>query len=119
MKLPIAVVLLCAALPAFAQQGKHCVVDLRGNQVCGVRANQCILDRYRAAWCAPAEGTATKDRYDEVVCGAGACVKNVYGEIVCAGEPGGAISTEPSGKMSCGGGCVPASRTACQRMTQD
>lgn len=85
MKLPIAVVLLCAALPAFAQQGKHCVVDLRGNQVCG----------------------------------AGACVKNVYGETVCAGEPGGAISTEPSGKMSCGGGCVPASRTACQRMTQD
>jgi len=61
-----------SALPAFAQEAKHCIVDLRGNQVCGSRADQCILDRYRSAWCAPAGGIATTDRYGKVVCGAGA-----------------------------------------------
>jgi hypothetical protein len=108
---------LLGATPAAAQEAKHCVVDLRGNQVCGVRADQCVLDRYRSAWCAPANGMATRDRYDEVVCGAGACLRDVRGDIVCAGEPGGATVTDPAGRISCAGGCVPASRAACRLMT--
>jgi len=76
-----------------------------------------MLDRYRAAWCAPANGTATKDRHDEVVCGAGACLRDVHGEIVCAAESGGATATDVSGTTSCAGGCVPASQAACRLMT--
>jgi hypothetical protein len=109
--------LALGALPAFAQEAKHCVVDIRGNQVCGTHASQCVLDRYRAAWCAPANGTATKDRYDEVVCGAGACVKDLHGEIFCAADAGGATSTDVSGQTVCAGGCIKASRTACRAMT--
>jgi len=119
MRRPLAFILALAALPAIAQEAKHCVTDLRGNQVCGTRAEQCILDRYGAAWCAPANGTATKYRYDEVVCGAGACLKDVRGDIVCAGEPGGATVTDASGTTSCAGACVPASHLACRRMTPD
>jgi hypothetical protein len=117
VRLLLTLLVALAALPSFAQEVKHCIVDLRGNQVCGTHADQCMLDRYRAAWCAPANGTAMKDRYDEVVCGAGACTRDVRGEILCAGEPGGAVSTDVSQKTTCAGGCVPASRTACRQMT--
>ena len=117
MRLLLTLLFALAALPALAQQAKHCVVDVRGNEVCGTHADQCTLDRYRAAWCAPANGTATKDRYGEVVCGAGACRRDINGEIVCAGEPGGVVSTDVSGKNTCAGGCVPASRAACRQMT--
>ena len=117
MKAVVVGLLLLAAFPALGQEAKHCVTDLRGNQVCGTHAQQCILDRYRAAWCAPASGTAMKDRYDEVVCGVGACLRDIRGDIVCASEPGGATSTDVSGKASCAGGCVPASRQACRQMT--
>jgi hypothetical protein len=114
-----ALLLVLVALPAAAQDARHCVVDIRGNQVCGIRPDQCVLDRYRAAWCAPANGVAMKDRYDEVVCGAGACFKDVHGEILCAAEAGGALSNDVSGRTSCAGGCVPATRSACRRMTPD
>ena len=117
MSRPILFILALAALSATAQEARHCVTDLRGNQVCGTRADQCILDRYGAAWCAPANGTATKDRYDEVVCGVGACLKDVHGDIVCTGEPGGATVTDATGNPSCPGGCVPASHLACRKMT--
>ena len=119
MRLALALLFTLAALPSLAQERKHCVVDLRGNEVCGTHASQCTLDRYRAAWCAPANGTATKDRYDEVVCGAGACRRDINGEIVCASEPGGAVSTDVSGKTTCAGGCVPASRGECRSMTSN
>jgi hypothetical protein len=119
MRLLAALLVLAASLPAAAQEAKHCVTDLRGNQVCGSRADQCILDRYRAAWCAPANGTATKDRYDDVVCGAGACLRDVRGDVVCAAEGGGATVTDVSGRTTCAGGCVPASRDACRRMTPE
>ena len=116
MRTGVALLLLLAA-SAFGQEAKHCVVDLRGNQVCGTRPDQCILDRYRAAWCAPANGTATKDRYDEVVCGVGACLRDPHGEILCAAEAGGATVTDAAGKTTCAGGCRPASASVCRRMT--
>jgi hypothetical protein len=119
MRLPGILLLVLAVLPAVGQEAKHCVTDLRGNQVCGTRADQCILDRYGAAWCAPSNGTAAKDRYDEVVCGVGACMKDVRGDIVCTGEAGGATVTDVTGQTSCAGGCVPASHLACRRMTPD
>jgi len=117
MRRAIAWLFMLPALAAGAQGSRHCVVDLRGNEVCGTHSNQCILDRYRAAWCAPANGTATKDRYDEVVCGAGACIKDLHGEILCAVEPGGATSTDVSGNPACAGGCVKASHSLCRAMT--
>jgi hypothetical protein len=117
MKALTALLFILAALPASAQEAKHCVVDIRGNQVCGIRADQCILDRYKAAWCAPANGTASKDRYDEVVCGVGACLRDVRGELLCAAEAGGATVTDVSGTTTCAGGCVPASQSACRLMT--
>src|SRR3954464_7757986 len=107
-----------APLDAASQDADRCVQDIRGNQVCGVRAGQCALDRYRNAWCAPDDGAAMKDRYDEVVCGAGACVRDARsGDISCVSAAGGAILTEPNGATACEGGCVPASRSACRRMT--
>jgi hypothetical protein len=118
MKAIVALLALLASLPA-AAQAKHCIVDVRGSEVCGMHANQCMLDRYRAAWCASANGTAMKDRHDEVVCGAGACVRDSRGDIVCAGEPGGVTSLETSGKALCAGGCIPASRSACRAMTRN
>jgi hypothetical protein len=117
MKSAIALLIVLAASPVHPQEAKHCVVDLRGNQVCGTHADQCILDRYRAAWCAPANGIAMKDRYDEVVCGIGACLRDARGDITCSAEAGGTTVTDVSGKVSCAGGCVPASRSACRLMT--
>ena len=115
----LSVALLGPAL-ASGQTPGNCVVDIRGNQVCGLRAGQCLLDRYNAAWCAPDSGSAMKDRYDEVVCGVGVCVRDVRsGEISCASAPGGATVADPSGKTTCDGGCVPASHSACRRMTPD
>jgi len=108
------------ATQAMAQSATHCITDIRGNQICGTRAGQCALDRYKVAWCAPENGTATKDRYDEVVCGAGVCVTDARsGEIFCASQSGGATSTDPTGKTLCEGGCAPASKAICRRMTQN
>ncbi len=107
-----------AALPAPAQQA--CVTDIRGNQVCGQRAGQCALDRYGAAWCAPENGSAMLDRYGEVACGAGICVKDGRsGEIFCTRQPGAATVTDIGGNLACEGGCVPASRSACRKVTRD
>jgi hypothetical protein len=85
---------LCAALLALAaclaplaassQDAERCVMDIRGNQVCGVRA--CLRDARS-------------------------------GDISCASAAGGATITDPSGATTCEGGCVPASRSACRRMT--
>ena len=115
------IAVLAALLPALAMAqtpSSYCITDIRGNQVCSGRAGQCALDRYRVAWCAPENGTAMKDRYDEVVCGAGVCVIDARsGEISCASQAGGATSTDPTGKTLCEGGCVPASKAACRRMT--
>ena len=114
----LAVAIGLAPLAAAGQDADRCVVDIRGNQVCGVRAGQCALDRYRNAWCAPDNGSVMRDRYDEVVCGMGACVRDARsGEISCSAAPGGATVTDPSGNATCEGGCVPASRSACRRMT--
>jgi len=108
------------ASQAMAQRAAHCITDVRGNQICGTRAGQCALDRYRVAWCAPENGSAMKDRYDDVVCGAGVCVTDARsGEIFCASQPGGVTSTDPAGKTLCEGGCAPASNAICRRMTQD
>jgi len=108
------------ATQAMAQSATHCITDIRGNQICSTRAGQCALDRYRVAWCAPENGTATKDRYDEIVCGAGVCVTDTRsGEIFCASRSGGTTSTDPAGKTLCEGGCAPASKAICRRMTQN
>lgn len=107
-----------AALPAESQQA--CVTDIRGSQICGQRAGQCVLDRYRAAWCAPDNGTAMLDRYGEVACGAGVCVKDGRsGEIFCTRQSGAATITDIGGNLSCEGGCVPASKSACRKVTRD
>ena len=99
---------------AGAQGDSKCVVDIRGNQVCGTRAGECVLDRYRNAQCAQANGSILTDRYGEVVCGAGACTTDINGVIRCAAAAGGSVSTSPSGEISCDGGCVVASSAACR-----
>jgi hypothetical protein len=103
------------ATSAYSQSDANCVVDLRGNQVCGSRPGQCTLDRYRNAWCAPANGTVAKDRYDEVLCGAGACATDRTGNVRCAATPGGSVSTAPTGELVCEGGCVAASKALCRQ----
>ncbi|MBC7804492.1 MAG: hypothetical protein H7Y16_11500 [Candidatus Parcubacteria bacterium] len=109
------IALLLPTPPAAAQSGKHCITDVRGNQVCGSRG-QCALDRYNVAWCAPENGSAMKDRYDEVVCGAGVCVRDARsGEISCPAQGGGTTVTDPAGALLCAGGCVPASKSMCRR----
>ncbi len=114
----IAALAALVASQTMAQPAAHCITDIRGNQVCSTRAGQCALDRYRVAWCAPENGTAMKDRYDDVVCGAGVCVTDARsGEIYCASQSGGTTSTDPTGKALCEGGCVPASTSTCRRMT--
>ena len=113
--LAVAVAWLPAA--AIAQSDANCVVDIRGNRVCGAQPGQCVLDRYRNAWCAPSGGVAGRDRYDEVVCGAGACATDRNGVMRCATAPGGGISTAPSGELSCDGGCATASKSFCRSMT--
>ncbi len=120
MRGPGLAALLLALFPlqSVAQAAPYCITDIRGNQVCSTRAGQCVLDRYRVAWCASENGTAAKDRYDDVVCGAGACVTDARsGEIYCALLSGGTTSTDPAGATLCEGGCVPASKSACRRMT--
>jgi hypothetical protein len=116
-KLLAILLLTLLSAPLTAQQA-GCVTDIRGNQICGTRAGQCLLDRYGAAWCAPDNGTAMKDRYDEVVCGAGVCVKDGRsGEIACSPRSSGTTVTDVGGNLVCEGGCVPASKSACRRAT--
>jgi len=118
----LAIAALAAQLllsPVQAQSDDKCVVDIRGNRICGSRAGQCMLDRYRVAWCAPAAGQAMKDMSGEVVCGAGACVTDLNGKIQCAAARDGTVSTSPSNQISCQGGCVIASQAVCRRASPD
>lgn len=115
----IVALVVLQAQPAFAQSDDKCVVDIRGNRICGSRAGQCVLDRYRAAWCAPSNGQAMTDINGEVVCGAGACVTDPNGRIQCAAVADGTVSTSPSNQFSCTGGCVVASRSVCRRASPD
>jgi hypothetical protein len=118
MRAAVALLVVLLAPSAALAQNPNCVTDIRGNQVCGTRAGQCVLDRYRNAWCAPDGGSAFTDRYGDIVCGAGACVRDGRsGEIFCASRPVGPIATSPAGAATCEGGCVQASASACRRMT--
>jgi hypothetical protein len=115
----IALAMLLSAPLAQAQTDDKCVVDIRGNRICGTRSGQCILDRYRIAWCAPANGRAMTDINGEVVCGAGACVTDPNGRIQCSAAADGIVSTSPSNQISCTGGCVIASKATCRRASPD
>ncbi len=56
--------------------------------------------------CSPPMGTVLRhSQMDMIVCGRGQCAKNVFGQIYCAAEPGGAVVTQSTGQMQCIGGC--------------
>lgn len=107
---------LFAALLAagFAQlAAANCMPNAAGKMVCPPPDGQCVHDRYRDVVCSPSGGGILLDRYQAPVCGAGACVRDVRGEIFCSRSPRGFAAIDANATAACTDGCAPASAAMC------
>lgn len=92
-----------------------CITDRAGNPVCPPAGGQCILDRYGEPGCSGPDGSVQIDRAGDVVCGRGACLMDIHGEIMCSTEPRGSVALDRYREAVCTGGCEKASAAYCVR----
>lgn len=112
--LPAALVLagtLIGGTPVQAQ----CVPDRYGNNICPPPGGKCLADRTGDIVCSPQDGGIVLNRYNELVCGAGACVVNQRGEVMCSTVARGSAALDRYSEAVCTSGCAPASAALCQR----
>lgn len=76
----------------------------------------CLKDDLGVVYCAPPGGTA-KRTLDGIVCGIGQCRTNDLGEVICSKRPQGGVMVDDLGKVVCVGGCVPASKSLCEKLS--
>jgi hypothetical protein len=93
--------------------GGDCITNAAGKMVCPPPDGQCIHNRYRDVVCSPPGGGIALDRYQEPVCGAGACVRDVRGDIHCSRSPRGSAAIDIHAAAACTDGCAPASTAMC------
>lgn len=67
-------------------------------------------------YCPPQGGDIVVTMSGQAVCGKGRCVRDAYGKTTCSVQPGGQITQDASGRISCVGGCEEASTKNCQRL---
>ena len=77
--------------------------------------DDCVKDRYGEPFCSQADGSVAADRTGEVVCGRGACVADINGEIHCSTAPRGAATLDRYGRAVCVEGCERGSKSLCVR----
>jgi hypothetical protein len=107
------VLAFCAGSGALAQD--DCAKDRYGNPVCPPPGGRCMADRYGEPYCSQADGSVAADRTGEVVCGRGACVADINGEIHCSTAPRGAATLDRYGRAVCVEGCERGSKSLCVR----
>ena len=90
---------IATAVPGYAQvQPAGCFTQLDGK-----------------VFCAPFGGELQVTLSGEAVCGKGRCVRDLFGKVTCSSQPGGAITRDAMGNVTCVGGCEEASNAYCQR----
>ena len=110
--------LLALAATTFAQlAAADCMPNVAGKMVCGPPDSACMQDRYREVVCSPSGGGIALDRYQNPVCGAGACVRDVRGEIHCSRTPRGSAAIDLNAMAACTDGCAPATAGMCVKPT--
>src|SRR4051812_30213717 len=67
-------------------------------------------------YCPPQGGDIVVTMSGQAVCGKGRCVRDPFGKTTCSVQPGGQITQDASGRISCIGGCEEASTANCQRL---
>jgi hypothetical protein len=66
--------------------------------------------------CPPLGGELVVTLSGEAVCGKGRCVRDLFGKVTCSAQPGGSITQDATGRVTCTGGCEEASAANCQRL---
>lgn len=94
-----------------------CVTTRSGATVCSPAGTRCIADRYGDWFCSAPGGDAVLDRYGAPVCGAGKCVTDEHGEVMCSVEKEGSAALDRYNKAVCTSGCAPAKPQSCRRLT--
>ncbi len=106
----LALLIPMCALQAVAESqegvppGHRCVRDEQGNVVCSrFSGGDAFLD----------------GRTKEIVCGKGHCLMDYYkqGSISCARSEDGVAAYDRKGGVVCSGGCEPASKEMCEKLT--
>lgn len=97
---------------AFSASGE-CIANAAGKMVCPPPDGQCIHNRYRDVVCSPSGGGIALDRYQEPVCGAGACARDLRGDLYCSRTPRGSAAIDIGGQAACTDGCAAASAAMC------
>lgn len=106
---------VCLALPVTGRA--ECVTTRAGNTVCPPAETRCVADRYGDWFCSAAGGDAVLDRTGAPVCGAGRCVKDIHGEVMCSVEKHGSAALDRYNKAVCTSGCAPAKSASCKALT--
>jgi hypothetical protein len=84
------------------------------SQSFGPTPEGCIKDLAGKISCPPMGGEVYMTLSGQVVCGKGRCVRDLFGKVTCSSLPGGQISQDATGKVSCAGSCEEASASYCQ-----
>ena len=84
------------------------------SQSIGPVPNGCVKELSGKVSCPPMGGEAYMTLSGQAVCGRGRCVREVFGKFTCSSVPGGQISQDAVGNVSCAGGCEEASPSYCQ-----
>lgn len=112
----LGLVTLLAGLPAFAAdnwqaveiQGHRCVQNKTGDDITAT-----VCSQYGG-------GDAMADPIThEVMCGKGHCLKDnsKKGVVLCSKQVNGVTTYDDHGGVVCSGGCEPASKVACEKLT--
>jgi hypothetical protein len=104
------------ALPLTAHA--KCFTNLNGETLCAPAGSRCVKDRYGTWFCSSPGGDAALNRTGTPVCGAGRCVADIHGEIMCSTEPRGSAALDIYIKAVCTSGCAPALAENCQPLTK-
>lgn len=103
--------LLLLAFPLASRA--DCVTTRTGATLCSPAETRCVADRYGDWFCSGAGGDAVLDRNGGPVCGAGRCVTDINGEVMCSVEKHGSAALDRYNKAVCTSGCAPAKASSC------
>lgn len=114
----VAMLALCGLhFPAPASAQAECVRLIDGRTACPPADSKCVKDRYGDWYCSGPGGDAALNIHGNPVCGVGACVKDLHGELRCSTQPRGAAAMDITSKAVCTGGCDAASAARCAKLT--
>lgn len=94
----------------------QCTPNIYGDVLCPTADSRCLKDLFGDWWCSTPGGGIELDRTRSPVCGPGACVTDLRGDIKCSSEARGFAGLDRYREAQCTGQCVPASGSACVRL---